>query len=127
MSRTRKAKTKADSFMDDQVFMLPWYLPKGTYLAIRKILPNIHIAKMRYYFDDYGCIRCERRDVLYRTNGLCERCNVIVRGRLVACLKRRLSSVGVLPTEKQIQQIGGGLKLARELLRPFRYRGQSAQ
>lgn len=127
MSRTTKAKKKADPFMDDHVFLLPWYLPKDTYLAIRKILPNIYIAKMRYYFDDYGCIRCERRDVLYRTNGLCEGCNVIVRGRLVACLKKRLSSVGVLPTEKQIQQIGGGVKLARELLRPFRNRGQRSQ
>ena len=116
----RRRNKSLDIPMDDQVFMLPWYLPKETYLAVRSILPNIHIAKMRYYFDDYGCIRCERRDVLYKANGLCEECNVVVRWRLAHCLKKRLSAVGVISPERQIEQIGGGVRLARELLRPFR-------
>jgi len=105
---------------DDQVFMLPWFLPKQTYLAVRRILPNVHIAKMRYYFEDYGCMRCERQDVLYRTNGLCEQCNAIVRWRLTHCLKKRLVHVGVatpLPREAATER---GLSLAQDLLKPFR-------
>ena len=104
---------------DDQVFLLPWYLPKDVYLAVRRVLPNIHIAKMRYYFDDYGCMRCERKDVLYRTNGLCERCNVIVRWRLKQCLKKRLGAVGI-STQSEAADLGRALKLAQYLLKPFR-------
>jgi hypothetical protein len=65
-SKRMKVKRRTEGVVpiDDQVFMLPWFLPKETYLAVRRILPNIHIAKMRYYFEDYGCMRCERRDVL---------------------------------------------------------------
>lgn len=103
--------------LDDQVFLLPWYLPKETYLVVRRVLPNIHISKMRYYFDDYGCIRCERQDVLYKTNGLCEQCNAIVRWRLAHCLKKRLAKVGL--SDEQNHPLDGELRLARDLLRPL--------
>lgn len=119
--QTNAERTYADIPPDDQVFMLPWFLPKPAYLAIRRILPNIHIAKMRYYFEDYGCIRCERRDVLYRTNGLCEQCNPIVRWRLTQCLKKRLADVGVQPIPQEAGT-GRGLTLAQDLLKPFRQR-----
>jgi hypothetical protein len=109
---------------DDQVFLLPWYLPKDVYLAVRRILPNIHISKMRYYFEDYGCMRCERRDVLYRTNGLCEQCNTIVRWRLTQCLKKRLGAVGI-PTQSEAADVGRALKLAQHLLKPFRHSGRT--
>ena len=115
-----KRRTKADIPIDDQVFMLPWFLPKQTYLAVRRILPNIHIAKMRYYFEDYGCMRCERRDVLYRTNGLCDRCNTIVRWRLTQCLKKRLADVGIAAVSNYESVTGRGLSLAQDLLKPFR-------
>ena len=115
-----KHRTEAGIPIDDQVFMLPWFLPKQTYLAVRRILPNIHIAKMRYYFEDYGCMRCERRDVLYRTNGLCEQCNTIVRWRLTQCLKKRLADVGIAAVSNYESVTGRGLSLARDLLKPFR-------
>ena len=115
-----KRRTEAGIPIDDQVFMLPWFLPKHTYLAVRRILPNIHIAKMRYYFEDYGCMRCERRDVLYRTNGLCERCNTIVRWRLTQCLKKRLADVGIAAVSSHESVTGRGLSLAQDLLKPFR-------
>ena len=115
-----KRRTEAGIPVDDQVFMLPWFLPKQTYLAVRRILPNIHIAKMRYYFEDYGCMRCERRDVLYRTNGLCEQCNTIVRWRLTQCLKKRLADVGIAAVSNYESVTGRGLSLAQDLLKPFR-------
>ena len=119
VKRTLSHEESLQQLLDDQVFLLPWYLPKEVYLAVRRVLPNIHIAKMRYYFDDYGCIRCERKDVLYRTNGLCERCNVIVRWRLMQCLKKRLGAVGI-PTQSEAADVGRALKLAQHLLKPFR-------
>jgi hypothetical protein len=80
---------------DEDIFLQPWYMPKPVSLQMRKILPSIHLAKMRYYFDDHGCLRCERRDILYGSNGMCENCSVIVRGRLANCLNKRLKKVGV--------------------------------
>ena len=102
---------------DDQVFMLPWFLPKDIYIEIRRLLPNIHIEKMRFYFDDYGCLRCERRDVLYRSNGLCEQCNAIIRHRLTQSLKRRLKTVGEVRSDSPAEALGRGMKHARMLLR----------
>ncbi len=81
---------------DDDIFLQPWYMPKSVSLQMRKILPSIHLAKMRYYFDDHGCLRCERRNILYGSNGMCENCSVIVRGRLANCLEKRLKHVGVI-------------------------------
>ena len=45
--------------------MQPWYIPKLVSLQMWRFLPSIHLAKMRYYFDDHVCLRCERRDILY--------------------------------------------------------------
>jgi len=64
-------------------------MPKPVSLQMRRILPSIHLAKMPYYFDDHGCLRCARGDILYGGNGIGENCSVIVRGRLANCLKRR--------------------------------------
>jgi hypothetical protein len=117
-SKQRKPSIR-HSMDDDPVFMLPWYLPKETYLAVRRILPNIHITKMRYYFEDYGCMRCERRDVLYRTNGLCESCNAIVRWRLAHCLEKRMSKVGITTGYTPGGIASKELLLAQGLLKRF--------
>jgi hypothetical protein len=79
---------------DDEVILQPWFMPKPVALQIRRILPSVHLAKMRYYFEDYGCIRCEKKTALYASNGFCENCATLVRSRIVNCLKRRLKGVG---------------------------------
>jgi hypothetical protein len=99
---------------DDDIFLQPWYMPKPVSLQMRKILPSIHLAKMRYYFDDHGCLRCERRDILYGSNGMCENCSVVVRGRLANCLKRRLKNVGVV--EDFSEALGECVSSAREII-----------
>jgi hypothetical protein len=108
---------------NEDIFLQPWYMPKPVSLQMRKILPSIHLAKMRYYFDDHGCLRCERRDILYASNGMCENCSVIVRGRLAKCLEKRLKHVGV------IENLSGGLEdcvsSAREIIGSRRIRKQS--
>lgn len=103
MSRTRpkvpsssKSRRRSARGGDEDIFLQPWYMPKPVSLQMRKLLPSVHLAKMRYYFDDHGCLRCERRDILYGSNGMCENCSTIVRGRLANCMKRRLKKVGVI-------------------------------
>jgi hypothetical protein len=100
----------------------PWYMPKPVSLQMRKILPSIHLAKMRYYFDDHGCLQCEKRDILYGSNGMCENRSVVVRGRLANCLKKWLKHVGV--REDFSEALGDCVSSAREIIR--RPSGRSA-
>jgi hypothetical protein len=103
---------------NDEVFLQPWYLPREVYLEIRRILPNIHLSKMRFYFEDYGCLKCGTRDSLYGSNGFCERCNVLIRGRVVRSMKRRLRKVGVIgPEEGFSGSLDNGMNSAQALLR----------
>jgi len=99
---------------EEDIFLQPWYMPKPVSLQMQKILPSIHLAKMRYYFDDHGCLRCERRDILYGSNGMGENCSVIVRGRLANCLKRRLKKVGVVGNFSEA--LGDCVSSAREII-----------
>ena len=48
------------------------------------------------YFDNRGCLRCERRVFLYGSDGMCENCSAVVRRCLANCLEQRLRSVGVM-------------------------------
>jgi hypothetical protein len=86
---------QAFAILHDEVFMQPWFIPKPIYLAIRRLLPNIHLMKMRHYFDDYGCLRCGDSDAVYGASGFCHSCNVIVRSRVLAGLKKRLKKAHV--------------------------------
>jgi hypothetical protein len=99
----------------EEAFLQPWFLPNDVSRQIRRLLPNIHLMKMRFYFEEYGCIRCERRDILYASNGLCENCAPLIRGRVVTCLKKRLKSVGVRESY-QCEALGDCVSSAREIL-----------
>lgn len=113
----KSMKAATDNIPDDEAFLQPWYLPKDVYLQIRRVLPHIHLSKMRYYFEDYGCLKCGTRDSLYGSNGLCETCNGLIRGRVVRALQRRLKKVGVLDSADDLSgALGDGMKSAQILL-----------
>jgi hypothetical protein len=113
-----KKKIRSYSVEDDEDLALqPWFLPLSIAWQVRKILPSVHLAKLRYYFDDHGCLRCAKKNVLYGSNGLCENCGVIVRSRLKNCLKRRLRAVGVREMENYADQLETAVKSARDILR----------
>jgi hypothetical protein len=78
----------------DELFLQPWFLPEPIYLEVRRLLPSSQLLKMRYYFDDYGCLKCGSRSSLYGSNGMCKRCNIVVRGRIILSLKRRFRRIG---------------------------------
>ncbi|SRR5579871_361600 len=94
-AKLSRGQRQALTILDDEVFMQPWFVPKPIYLAIRRLLPNIHLMKMRHYFDDFGCLKCGRSDVLYGASGLCHACNVVVRSRIMASLKKRLKKARI--------------------------------
>jgi hypothetical protein len=101
---------------DDDVFLQPWFLPKDVSLQIRSILPHIHLTKMRYYFDDYGCLRCESRNILYGSNGLCENCAPLIRKRVSESLKRRLKSVGLSESDRTVESLSDCVTAARHII-----------
>lgn len=80
--------------------MMAVFLSKSEYVAVRRILPPSQMLKVRYYFDDYGCLKCGKLNAIYSSSGLCRRCSIIVRARVVLALKRRFKKLGVkLPKE----------------------------
>lgn len=72
-----------------EVFLQPWFIDLKTARAVRKILPMDWFHKMRYYFDDYGCMICRNRDVLYQSNGMCRKCTDRVQKRFIRSLAKR--------------------------------------
>jgi ribosomal protein L40E len=89
----RSAKPTVGS-PEDEFFLQPWFISKAEYAAIRRSVSPTQILKMRYYFDDYGCIRCGDRNAIYGSNGLCRKCSIVIRARLALALKRRFRKVG---------------------------------
>lgn len=51
--KNERGKREGAGLVYDELFLQPWFLPKPTYLALRRLLPSCQMAKMRYYFDDY--------------------------------------------------------------------------
>jgi hypothetical protein len=96
---------------EDEVFLQPWFLSKAEYMAVRRILPPSQMLKMRYYFDDYGCLKCEKLSSMYGSNGLCRNCSIIIRARVVLALKRRFKKLGAKvpkePFERYLRSIFG--------------------
>ena len=101
----------------DAIFLQPWFLPVEVYRAIRRLLPYIHLFKMRYYFEDYGCLKCGKKNVLYQSNGFCETCGVVIRHRVKQALKRRLKEVGVQANSTEIPWTDGMLAAEQILSR----------
>ena len=39
--------------------MQPWFMPfEGVAQEMRRLIPSAHLSKMRFYYEDFGCIRC---------------------------------------------------------------------
>ena len=90
MAGLKKPKCdKQDEQLLDDVFMQPWFLPRELALAIRDILPPEHRHKMRYYFEDYGCLSCGKKNVPYGSNAMCRRCATGVKYKFFFAIKRR--------------------------------------
>lgn len=52
----------------------PFFLTNQLRRNIERLLPPSYHRRMSLYFDNYGCIGCKRKDVIYVCNGLCRLC-----------------------------------------------------
>jgi len=94
MTNRKPAKTVSPMQPYDELFLQPWFLPEPIYHEVRRLLPSSQLLKMRYYFDDYGCLKCGSRSSLYGSNGMCKNCNIVVRGRVILALRKRFRQIG---------------------------------
>ena len=86
-----RASKMSHSFVVDQVLLEPWFLPRRVALAIRGIATPVFQKKLRYFFEDYGCMIC-KKETNYHSNGMCRRCRKDIRKKLAKCVKRRFGS-----------------------------------
>jgi hypothetical protein len=90
------------SGFDDQL-LGPWCLPRKVFSAIIHLLPRSHWNRMGYFYQDYGCLRCGRKNKPYGANGMCRNCLWWVRYRVTKSLERRVPKPVViqeLPKQK---------------------------
>jgi hypothetical protein len=75
----------------DKVLFEPWFLPPRVSFGILAIVPPAFRNKMRYFFDDYGCMICKKGSK-HHSNGMCRPCRQNIQNKLIKSVKRRLRS-----------------------------------
>ena len=113
---TGSKKEARDRHTLSEVALQPWFLPRELSWKIRCILPNDYWRKMRYYFDDYGCLRCAQKSVVYGFNGLCRVCYKLIVHRIGFALASR-GETGVKPqySKQRLSRIAYAHELLRDL------------
>jgi len=87
--RAKIENRRAGASRSDELLFQPWFLPKRACDVILGFITPAYRLKMRAFFDDYGCMLCGR-DFDYMANGMCSRCCVKTRAKLLKSVKRRL-------------------------------------
>ncbi len=118
-SRQNKVPNQSRSRLNvrNELLFQPWFLPKRITYKIHGLMPPQYWKKMRYYFEDWGCIVCESEG-RYHSNGMCVRCFVKTSGRLKQSMRRHSKSVG--PNQRLDLELFRQEKLAKKLLADFR-------
>lgn len=100
----------------DDIFLQPWFLPRRTAFAIKRLLPLEHRHRMRFFFDDYGCLKCEKKGVTYGSNGLCKACMQQIKLRLFLAVKRRWTAASPENHPRTFQRMIDAQRLLKDLL-----------
>jgi hypothetical protein len=82
---------KTSRSVADKVLFEPWFLPARVGFAILAIVPPDFRRKMRYFFEDYGCMIC-KKGAKHHSNGMCRPCRQNIQNKLEKSIKRRLRS-----------------------------------
>jgi hypothetical protein len=116
---SRKAvglKKRSSKSALNMVILQPWFLPRNTCNEILRLLPPEWKRRMRYYYDDYGCMRCDRKDVPHQGCGLCEKCSGTVARRLRFSVKRHFKKVAEAKPFARPRELQTRVRLAQKLL-----------
>ena len=108
--------TKDDRELLDEIYLQPWFLPRQTAFAIKRILPPEHRHRMRFYFDDYGCLRCTKKNVTYGSNALCKVCMQQVKLKLFLAIKRRWTAASPDNLPRTFTRMADAQHMLKDLL-----------
>jgi len=103
MKKPRK-RGKRHLPMDEELFLQPWFLSRPVHDTLRRLLPPSQMLKMRYYFDDFGCLRCQSQTAMYRSNGMCTSCFILIHSRVIGCLRKRFQKIGIESSRAPIKR-----------------------
>jgi len=81
-----KQGPESDEALTESILMQPWCLPGEISQAIRRLIPVWHWKKYSWVYADYGCWKCERKDVPHQSLGMCNRCQAGYLHRLKASI-----------------------------------------
>jgi hypothetical protein len=119
---------KHDEKLLDDIFLQPWFLPQQTAHAIRRLLPPEHRHKMKFYFDDYGCMKCGNKDAPYGSNALCKLCMQQVKLKFFFAIKRRWTAASPDNLPRTFKRMADAQRLLKDLLEhPAPRRGRGSQ
>jgi hypothetical protein len=108
--------TKDDKQLLDDIFLQPWFLSRDMAFAVRRILPPEHRHKMKFYFEDYGCLRCRKTDVTYGSNALCKLCMQEVKLKMFFAIKRRWTAASPDNSPRTFKRMADAQRMLRDLL-----------
>jgi hypothetical protein len=108
--------TKTDARLLDDIFLQPWFLTRDMAFAIRRMLPPEHRHKMKFYFDDYGCMRCRNRNATYGSNALCKLCMQEVKLKMFFAIKRRWTAANPDNLPRTFQRMADAQRMLSDLL-----------
>lgn len=82
-------ETKASTSSSHRLAMRavpPLGLPREAFIKVCAIVPKAYYARMRLYYELYGCLVCRTKEKGgYFSGGMCVSCSVRVRDRLKRC------------------------------------------
>jgi hypothetical protein len=108
--------TKQEKELLDDIYLQPWFLPKDTAFAVRRMLPPGYRHRMKFYFEDYGCMRCGKKNVTYGSNGLCKLCAQQVKLKLFFAIKRRWTAASPENLPRTFTRMADAQRLLRDLI-----------
>lgn len=82
---------KRQNLCIEELLLQPWFLSRQAARSLLRLMPFDYRERMADYFTDYGCMRCDRVGIPYRSNGMCSQCHQTIYERLVMSAKRRMS------------------------------------
>ena len=107
---------KQDRKLLDDIFLQPWFLPRDLALAIRHMLPPEYRHRMRFFFDDNGCMRCGTTTAAYGSNGFCKPCAQEVKLKLFFTVKRRWTAASPENLPRTFTRIADAQRLLKDLI-----------
>lgn len=111
-----KSRSRAEGDTRELAMLQPWFLPFEMACAVKRLIPREYLSRMRWMFEDYGCILCGRKSVTYGANGFCRICRWGLLKRMIASMKKRFGSPEKFMRPKpKVHLIDSGA-LARRLL-----------